>query len=94
MKNNFINQVNVLLIFLFADYNSIVKKGDIVAKIEPELYKSDLEEGNARLKTALANLESISKNISYAEAKVKRAGADRSFEGKRAISYRRLSGTM
>ncbi len=45
----------MLLIFLFADYNSIVKKGDIVAKIEPELYKSDLEEGNARLKTALAN---------------------------------------
>lgn len=69
-------QVTGKVLKLFADYNSIVKKGDIVAKIDPELYQSDIEEGNARLKTALANLESISKNISYAEAKVKNAGAE------------------
>ena len=69
-------QVTGKVLKLFADYNSIVKKGDIVAKIDPELYQSDIEEGNARLKTALANLESISKNISYAEAKVKSAGAE------------------
>ncbi len=69
-------QVTGKVLKLFADYNSIVKKGDIVAKIDPELYQSDIEQGNARLKTALANLESISKNISYAEAKVKSAGAE------------------
>lgn len=69
-------QVTGKVLKLFADYNSIVKKGDIVAKIDPELYKSDLEEGTARLKTARANLESIFKNISYAEAKVKSAGAE------------------
>lgn len=45
-------QVTGKVLKLFADFNSIVKKGDIVAKIDPELYKSDLEEGEARLKTA------------------------------------------
>jgi len=70
------SQVTGKVLKLFADFNSIVKKGDIVAKIDPELYKSDLEEGEARLKTARANLKSISKAISYAESKVKIAGAE------------------
>jgi HlyD family secretion protein len=70
------SQVTGKVLKLFADFNSIVKKGDIVAKIDPELYKSDIEEGEARLKTARANLKSISKAISYAESKVKIAGAE------------------
>ena len=69
-------QVTGKVLKLFADYNSIVKKGDIVAKIDPELYQSDIEEGDARLKTARANLESIAKNISYVKSKVKSAGAE------------------
>ena len=69
-------QVTGKVLKLFADFNSIVKKGDIVARIDPELYKSDLEEGGARLKTARANLKSISKAISYVESKVKIAGAE------------------
>ena len=69
-------QVTGKVLKLFADFNSFVKKGDIVAKIDPELYQRDIEEGIARLKTARANLESISKNISYAESRVKSAGAE------------------
>jgi len=69
-------QVTGKVLKLYADYNSAVKKGDIVAKIDPELYKRDIEEGRAGLKTARANLKSISKNINYAEAKVKSAGAE------------------
>ncbi|PXF57912.1 MAG: efflux RND transporter periplasmic adaptor subunit [Deltaproteobacteria bacterium] len=60
---------------LFADFNSVVKKGDIVAKIDPELSERDMEEAEARLESARANLKSALENISLAESRVTSADA-------------------
>lgn len=61
---------------LFADFNSIVKKGDIVAEIDPELFKRDVEEGKAKLESARANLKAASENVRLAESRVKSAEAN------------------
>jgi len=61
---------------LFADFNAVVKKGDIVAEIDPELFKRDVEEGEARLESARANLRAASENVSLAESRVKSAEAN------------------
>jgi len=69
-------QVSGKVCRLFADFNSIVSKGDIVAKIDPELFERDVEEGKARLASARANLKSALENVGLAGSMVKSAGAN------------------
>jgi len=61
---------------LFADFNSVVNKGDIVAEIDPELFKRDVEEGKAKVESARATLKSALENVSLAGSKVRSAAAD------------------
>jgi HlyD family secretion protein len=44
------------IVELFADYNSQVKKGDVIARIDPSLLESDKSRANANLKSARASL--------------------------------------
>ncbi|MFV9690884.1 MAG: efflux RND transporter periplasmic adaptor subunit [Desulfobacteria bacterium] len=69
-------QVSGKVCRLLVDFNSAVKKGDIVARIDPELYERDVEEGKANLESARANLESASENVGLAESRARSAEAD------------------
>lgn len=57
------SQVSGTIKARYVDYNSVVKKGDIMAQIDPELFK-------AQLAQAKANLASAKSNVVKAEADV------------------------
>lgn len=61
------SQVSGRIKALFADYNSEVKKGQVIATLEPQLFESAVAEAEARLQSARAALtraEAVSKNAS------------------------------
>ncbi len=58
---------------LFADFNSVVKKGALIARIDPETFQyrlrqsqADLEAGRAALLNAQANVGAVAANVSRA----------------------------
>ena len=50
-------QVNGRLIKLFADYNSVVTNGQVVALIDPLVYEANYKSAVARLHVSRANVE-------------------------------------
>ncbi|HEY6477601.1 MAG TPA: efflux RND transporter periplasmic adaptor subunit [Polyangia bacterium] len=66
---------------LFADWNSPVKKGQLIAKIDPQLFQATLEQ-------AQANFEAAQGNLVKAEAQERDSG--RQFEREKAMLDRKL----
>lgn len=62
------SQVSGTIYKLFADYNSRVKQGQIVAEIDPALFKGALVQAQANLANAQANLLSAKANLAKAKA--------------------------
>jgi len=74
------SQVSGTIAELHADFNSIVHKGDIIALIDPALFKgallgaqSDLENAKANLVAARANLEKLKAGLVQTKADYERA---------------------
>ena len=59
------SQVSGTIEDIFVDYNSHVKKGDILLKIEPSVLQSTVDE-------SLATLESMTSELKYAQSEYKR----------------------
>ncbi|HEY6969563.1 MAG TPA: efflux RND transporter periplasmic adaptor subunit, partial [Candidatus Angelobacter sp.] len=53
---------------LYADFNTHVKKGQVIAQIEPSLFQGALLQAKADLQDANANLEAAKANLAKAEA--------------------------
>src|SRR5690349_9906093 len=51
------SQVSGRIAELYADFNSQVKKGQVIAKIDPELFKAAVEQAKANYAAAKGNLE-------------------------------------
>ena len=75
------SQVSGTIAELHADFNSIVHKGDVVAVIDPALFKgellsakSDLENAKANLVAARANVEKLQAALVQTKADYERAG--------------------
>jgi HlyD family secretion protein len=62
------SQVSGTISRLFADFNSKVHKGDVVAEIEPSLLKGTLLQATADLQGAQANVEAAKANLEKAIA--------------------------
>lgn len=62
------SQVSGTIYKLFADYNSRVKQGQVVAEIDPALFKGALVQAQANLANAQANLLSAKANLAKAKA--------------------------
>lgn len=60
---------------LFADFNSIVRKGQLIARLEPSLYQSAVEQARANLVRAQADLERLEVTVLDAGTKLNRAQA-------------------
>ncbi len=58
---------------LFCDYNTEVKKGQICAKIDPRPYQTVVEESEANLAVAKAQLQKDTASLNYAQAAFDRA---------------------
>jgi HlyD family secretion protein len=70
------SQVSGTIAKLNADFNSRVHKGDIVALIDPALFKGALLQAAADLKNAKANLEAARANLGKAKAAFVQTKAD------------------
>jgi HlyD family secretion protein len=58
---------------LLADFNSIVKKGQVIARLDPSLLQADLEQSKATLTRTQADVERLA--VALADAKTKESRA-------------------
>jgi HlyD family secretion protein len=64
------SQVSGTIQALYADYNSQVKKGQVIAQIDPALFQAQVEQGRANVLNAQANLENAKASLVKAEVAV------------------------
>jgi len=67
------SQVSGTISNIYADYNSPVKEGQIVAQIDPQSFEQRVTQAKADLSVAEANIDVQKANIAKAEAKLKEA---------------------
>ena len=70
------SQVSGQIIELNADFNSEVKAGEIIARIDPQTFESRVESAKADVQSAQANLAVQKANIASAEANLAQAERD------------------
>jgi HlyD family secretion protein len=75
------SQVSGRIAALNADFNSEVKKGQLIAKIDPQLFQAAVEQGRANLLAAQGNL---------AKARAQAADAQRQAERSKALVEKKL----
>ncbi len=62
-------QVSGLVQDMYADFNSIVKKGQIIARLDPSLIQTQIEQRTASVVRAEADLERLRVNLADSERK-------------------------
>jgi HlyD family secretion protein len=66
-------QVSGIVQELYADFNSIVKKGQVVARLDPSILQTQVETAKANMNNAMANLERQRVTLEDARQKLARA---------------------
>lgn len=59
-------QVTGMIKEIYADYNSVVKRGQVIAQIDPSLYKAKVEQARSNYRLALANVTKAQANLADA----------------------------
>ena len=67
------SQVSGAVEFLNADFNSIVRKGQVIARLEPSLFQSAIEQARANVVKAEADLDRARVSLADADTKLTRA---------------------
>lgn len=70
------SQVSGTISKLYADFNSRVKKGQVLAEIDPSLFEGAVLQGKADLADAQANAAAAKANLAKARAAVEQTAAD------------------
>ncbi len=50
---------------IYADYNSVVKKGDLLAELDPSLFQANVDQSTAKLNNAQASYAKASSTLNY-----------------------------
>lgn len=58
-------QVSGTVAKIYVDYNSVVKKGQLLAELDPSLFQANVDQSNAKLSNAKAALAKATANLSY-----------------------------
>lgn len=66
-------QVSGIIKKLNADFNSIVKRGDVIAELDPSIFIAQLDQAKARLASAIANVEKAKVNLANSKKEHDRA---------------------
>jgi HlyD family secretion protein len=66
-------QVSGTLQALYADFNSLVKKGQVLARLDPSLFQTQIEQARANLIRAQADLDRLKVSLEDARTKLARA---------------------
>jgi HlyD family secretion protein len=69
-------QVSGTIAELYVDYNSEVKKGQLLAKLDPALFQAQVDQQEANVRTAEANLNNDAAAIASAKANLEKARVD------------------
>src|SRR5262249_10269550 len=69
------SQVSGQIQKLFADFNSVVKKGQVIAKIDPEIFDAQVKQAQADLDAAKASALNLEAMVQKASADVENARA-------------------
>ena len=67
------SQVSGIIEALYADYNSIVRKGEVIARLEPSLFETQIEQARANLARAEADAERLQVTLEDARAQLTRS---------------------
>jgi HlyD family secretion protein len=70
------SQVSGTIGELYADFNTEVKKGQLLAKLEPDLFQADVDQQEANVRTSEANLNDDVAAIATARADIEKAKVD------------------
>lgn len=71
------SQISGMIKELHADFNSRVEKGQLIARIDPEIFEAKLEQANAELESAQTTVLNQRANVARAEADLLSAKANR-----------------
>src|SRR5918912_918082 len=66
-------QVSGTIQSLYADFNSLVKKGQVLARLDPSLFQTQIEQARANLIRAQADLDRLKVSLEDANTKLTRA---------------------
>ena len=58
-------QVSGTVARIYVDYNSVVKKGDMLAELDPSLFQSNVDQSTAKLNNAQATLAKATSTLNY-----------------------------
>ena len=67
------SQVSGIIEALYADFNSIVRRGDVIARLEPSLFETQIEQARANLVRSEADLERLRVTLDDARTQLKRS---------------------
>jgi HlyD family secretion protein len=67
------SQVSGIIEALYADYNSIVRQGEVIARLEPSLFETQIEQARANLARSEADVERLEVVLDDAQSKLTRA---------------------
>lgn len=67
------SQISGTIKALYADFNSRVRAGQVIAQIDPSIFEAQVEQGKANLLNAQAVLSNAKANLLQAEANLKKA---------------------
>jgi HlyD family secretion protein len=67
------SQVSGTVMELNADFNSIVRKGQIIARLDPSLFQTQIDQARANLVRAQADIERLKVSLEDAKTKLQRA---------------------
>ena len=82
------SQVSGNISWLGADFNSIVKKGQVIARLDPSLFEAQLEQSKANLAQARANLAKAQSDLE--RMKVQLTDADQKFTRAKELAAKSL----
>src|SRR5438270_3487666 len=82
------SQVSGNISFLGADFNSIVKKGQVVARLDPSLFDAQLQQARANLNQTRANLTKAQSDL--ARAKVQLTDAQQKYTRAKELAAKSL----
>lgn len=58
-------QVSGTVSKIYVDYNSVVKKGDMLAELDPSLFQANVDQSTAKLNTAKATFSKANSTLNY-----------------------------
>ena len=67
------SQVSGIIEALYVDYNSIVREGDVIARLEPSLFETQIEQGEANLARSEADVERLQVTVDDTRAQLARS---------------------